>query len=222
MRQFFRNLIVVGIIAYQDISFAREPLNLSRAKADVIQYYNSGEYISDFTKVINFAQGYLENRYNQNRQLPHPRQLAIVFDIDETTLSNYVYLLATDFCFTAKSIQEGLLKSDGKPFEASFRLYQYAIDHHIAVFFVTGRREFLADATIRNLRRAGYQHYVRVYFKPNNYTLISVSPYKTQMRKQISEQGYDIVENIGDQESDLKGGYADRIYKLPNPFYFIP
>jgi acid phosphatase len=27
--------------------------------------------------------------------------------------------------------------------------------------------------------------------------------------------------NIGDQESDLDGGHADRDFKLPNPFYFI-
>jgi hypothetical protein len=28
--------------------------------------------------------------------------------------------------------------------------------------------------------------------------------------------------NIGDQMSDLDGGFAERTYKLPNPFYFIP
>jgi len=29
------------------------------------------------------------------------------------------------------------------------------------------------------------------------------------------------VVNMGDQESDLTGGHADRAFKLPNPFYFI-
>ena len=28
--------------------------------------------------------------------------------------------------------------------------------------------------------------------------------------------------NVGDQASDLDGGYAERTFKLPNPFYFVP
>ena len=42
------------------------------------------------------------------------------------------------------------------------------------------------------------------------------------MRKEITQQGYDIVFSIGDQQSDLVGGYSDKTYKLPNPYYFIP
>jgi hypothetical protein len=30
------------------------------------------------------------------------------------------------------------------------------------------------------------------------------------------------VVNIGDQFSDLAGGFAERVFKLPNPYYFIP
>ena len=28
--------------------------------------------------------------------------------------------------------------------------------------------------------------------------------------------------NVGDQWSDLQGGYADQVLKLPNPTYFLP
>jgi len=35
-------------------------------------------------------------------------------------------------------------------------------------------------------------------------------------------QGYDILLTIGDQYSDLKGGYADKGFKLPNPMYYLP
>jgi hypothetical protein len=27
---------------------------------------------------------------------------------------------------------------------------------------------------------------------------------------------------VGDQESDVRGGYAERVFKLPNPVYFLP
>jgi hypothetical protein len=31
-----------------------------------------------------------------------------------------------------------------------------------------------------------------------------------------------IVANMGDQPSDLEGGFAERTFLLPNPFYRIP
>jgi hypothetical protein len=38
----------------------------------------------------------------------------------------------------------------------------------------------------------------------------------------IQEKGYTVVVNIGDQFSDLAGGHTERVFKLPNPYYFIP
>jgi hypothetical protein len=42
-------------------------------------------------------------------------------------------------------------------------------------------------------------------------------------RKKLVDQGYTIIVNVvGDQMSDLDGEFAERTYKLPNPFYFVP
>ena len=57
--------------------------------------------------------------------------------------------------------------------------------------------------------------------RPDDDKQSSVIPYKTSMRKKITRMGYEIVLNIGDQKSDLDGGYADKTYRLPNPFYNI-
>jgi hypothetical protein len=46
--------------------------------------------------------------------------------------------------------------------------------------------------------------------------------YKSATRAHIESLGYDIVANLGDQYSDLRGGHADRAFKLPNPNYFLP
>lgn len=47
--------------------------------------------------------------------------------------------------------------------------------------------------------------------------------YKSSTRRYLETQrGLDIVANIGDQFSDLHGGYADKIYKVPNPTYYLP
>jgi hypothetical protein len=45
--------------------------------------------------------------------------------------------------------------------------------------------------------------------------------FKSQERQEIENKGYRIVLNIGDQASDLAGCCAERIFKLPNPFYLV-
>jgi predicted secreted acid phosphatase len=47
-------------------------------------------------------------------------------------------------------------------------------------------------------------------------------PYKSGTRAYIESQGYEIVADIGDQFSDLLGGYADKTFKMPNPNYYLP
>ena len=47
--------------------------------------------------------------------------------------------------------------------------------------------------------------------------------YKSLTRQHIeSDLGFDIVANLGDQFSDLNGGFADSTFKIPNPMYFLP
>ena len=88
----------------------------------------------------------------------------------------------------------------------------------IAVFFINGRPDISASVTEQNLNAAGYTERAGVSFKPTEGETI---PYKSGERAKIEQEGYRIIANVGDQESDLAGGYADRSFKLPNPFYFI-
>jgi predicted secreted acid phosphatase len=46
--------------------------------------------------------------------------------------------------------------------------------------------------------------------------------YKSGTRAYIESKGYDIVADIGDQFSDLEGGFADKVFKMPNPNYYLP
>ncbi len=46
--------------------------------------------------------------------------------------------------------------------------------------------------------------------------------YKSGTRAYIESQGYDIVGDFGDQFSDLEGGHADKVFKMPNPNYYLP
>jgi putative acid phosphatase of HAD superfamily subfamily IIIB len=39
---------------------------------------------------------------------------------------------------------------------------------------------------------------------------------------ELTEQGCTIVLTMGDRQSDLSGGFAEKTFKLPNPVYFLP
>jgi hypothetical protein len=133
------------------------------------------------------------------------KRLAIVFDIDETALSNYSAIVADGFVYGPKSQAEATDE----------------IGTAIKPFFVTGRPEAQRAPTEDNLRREGYADWSRLFLKPAGYTGTTVQ-YKTGARQQIEGQGYRIVASVGDQYSDLAGGHEDTAFKLPNPFYFLP
>lgn len=73
-----------------------------------------------------------------------------------------------------------------------------------------------------NLKALGYTNYAGISFRPNPDPNKSAVPFKSGARREIAAQGYTIIANIGDQQSDLDGGFAERTFKLPNPFYFSP
>lgn len=200
---------------------AAEPLNLSEAKEVAINYHDSGAYDYEVASVIKEAMEYLEFRITKNQQIKQPQKLAIVMDIDETSLSNYKDMRTLNFGGTMEQIDQMSLKADDPPIKSSLDFYNYAISHGVAVFFVTGRHESERQSTIKNLNEAGYRGWTHLYMKPNDYQTKTVITYKMAMRRAIIAQGYDIIINIGDQESDLKGGLADMTFKLPNPYYKI-
>jgi hypothetical protein len=47
--------------------------------------------------------------------------------------------------------------------------------------------------------------------------------FKSAVRRQLAAEGYRLRGNVGDQWSDLQGGcVGDRVFKVPNPMYFVP
>ena len=190
-------------------------------KARLIQYHNSGEYEKDQAKVINQAMEYLKTRLARERKSSAHEKFAVVLDIDETSLSNYDDLQAIDFARVPNTSHDAGNKGTNSVIQPTLNLYRYAKENNIAVFFITGRTETSRPATEKNLQQAGFNNWDGLTFKPKNYHEKTAAIYKAQTREQIEKQGYDIVLNIGDQQSDLIGGHADKSFKLPNPYYFI-
>ncbi len=141
---------------------------------------------------------------------------ALVLDIDETSLSNYRYLEATGF--SQLGVAQGALLG-GEAIQPTLELFRYAKSAGVAVFFVTGTPPELKQVREDNLRRVGYAHWDGAFYKPMNEP---TAKFKSGVRAELERQGFDILANVGDQESDLAGGHADRSFKYPNPFYCIP
>jgi putative acid phosphatase of HAD superfamily subfamily IIIB len=147
-------------------------------------------------------------------------KLAVVLDIDETSLSNYSAILADGFKFGPASQAEAT-NEVGVAIQPTLKVFNDAKARGIAVFFITGRPEAQRAVTAENLEREGFHNWDGLSLKPAGTTLTTVS-YKSGARASIEQQGFHIIANVGDQYSDLAGGHADRAFKMPNPFYFLP
>lgn len=213
------------------------PVNIALVAQQLI-VYRCNDYMKDFADAVAPARAFAQRRA---AEVDNP---AVVFDIDETLLSNWDVIYHDHFAFFAQG-----------PCDLASRLAcgweQWFLDAHatalapaleffkslkslsgktgskVAVFFITGREDnpSLRAATEANLRKEGYDAWEKLYLRPASTRGAPVSQYKTDARKEI-EKKYTIIANLGDQYSDLIGDpdndHAEQCFKLPNPFYFIP
>lgn len=196
---------------------AVEPANLFPHKQAIRAYVDSGEYARTVADVALSANKYLVKRIHRG---PKPgKKLAIVFDIDETTLSNLPHLLADDFGYIPRSWDAWVAEGRARAIVPIQTVYETAVRGKVDVFFITARSEAQRAPTERNLREVGYDTWTRIIYLPPGDAPVTTARFKTDVRKRLTQEGYVIVANIGDQASDLVGGYAERTFKLPNPFY---
>jgi acid phosphatase len=215
---------LLGLVLLAGCASAAPP-NLVEAKREVAAYVASGRYEAEIASVASRAVAHVESRARDGGKL------AIVLDIDETALSNLPSFRANDWGFVVRGPRElpagpcglgawiGMARAEAiKPV---LELARLARARGVRVFFLTGRPERLRAATERNLKAAGYE-WTGLILKPDALNPASAVEFKAPERKKLLDQGYVIIGNLGDQASDLDGGFAERTYKLPNPFYFIP
>lgn len=201
-------------------SFATPP-NIGLLKKEIRHYHDSGQYEKELTKKIKEAQEYILSQADYYQSHKSHKQLALVLDIDETSLSNYNKIAMRDFGASYEQIHKEIMAADAPAIKPMLDLYNNALKHHIKVFFVTGRTDSELQATKTNLSKAGYSKWAGIYVRPTEYKKDSIIPFKSEARAKIAKKGYIILASIGDQNSDILGGYAKKGFKLPNPFYYI-
>ncbi|MER5525111.1 HAD family acid phosphatase [Streptomyces sp. NPDC002677] len=154
------------------------------------------QWLSDVAAVTGPAQSYIDSRAAANTS---GARLAIVLDIDNTSLETYF---------------EGGITVPATP--PVLALAQDAHAKGVSVFFVSARSNLFNLVTKSNLTSVGYP-VDGLYARTVAQLLTeSIADFKTSQRKAIEANGYDIVANIGNNTTDLSGGYADTTYKLPD------
>jgi len=198
----------------QTATVATDVPNLYEAQRQVDEYIRSGRYDKDVAKVIAAARAWLEER---TKTAVKP---AIVLDIDETSLSNWPAYRVNGW---GRVVNGGCDLQQGP---CGLRAWQgpWSIEGDSSDFGAraSGARAWSGGVFISarppNLRQATER------FDPSTRGahFASAADFKAPERRKIAERGYTIVLSLGDQESDLKGGYAERTFKLPNPVYYLP
>jgi predicted secreted acid phosphatase len=198
---------------------------LYEAQRQVDEYISSGRYERDFSAVVAQARDWLEQR---SKTAKRP---AIVLDIDETSLSNWpAYRLngwgrvvggGCDLDQGPCGLRAWQALAQSQALTPTRELARRAHELGVAVFFISGRPPNLREPTERNLREQGYDP-AGVILLPEGAHFKSAVDFKAPERRKIAEQGYTIILSLGDQESDLVGGFAERTFKLPNPVYYLP
>lgn len=203
------------------------PANLSEAKSALVAYYEDGRYEAEIARIAVSADNWIRSRAPGSDE-----RLAIVLDIDETAVSNWTRIRLNDFgefrggpCDLrwgpcgALAWEELATAPAIKPIR---RLSQTAREAGTAVIFISARPEGRREATERLLYAAGYSGWERLILRPQAALGENAAIFKASARRDLERDGWTIIANVGDQDSDLSGGHAERTYKLPNPFYFTP
>jgi predicted secreted acid phosphatase len=189
----------------------------SKSAEQIRDYYSSGDWNRAVAKQVNKAKAYVIKRTHGKHKAKKP---ALVLDIDETSLNNYPCLNANGgIPYNAGTNATCVLAYDAPAVKPVLSLFKLAKQHKVKVFFITARPDGIRDGTLTNLGAAGYKGKYELILQPSDYTQDSKVPYKSGARKQIQKRGFHIIANVGDQKSDLKGGYSERTYKLPNVIY---
>ncbi|MFV9924762.1 MAG: HAD family acid phosphatase [Francisella endosymbiont of Hyalomma scupense] len=186
-------------------------------KEQVISYYESQVHEDEVRSILEKAKQIIEARV----QL---KDCAIILDIDETALNNYYPFKQAGFPQDENHSIWHQLTSSTKvmPIKSTLDFYHYCLDRSLKVFFISARFAEYLEYTKQALRNAGYVDFEDVFVFPEDieeYNSKDFKNFKAERRAYIESLGYKILVSIGDQSSDLVGGYTLNTLQLPNYLY---
>ncbi|WP_426286410.1 5'-nucleotidase, lipoprotein e(P4) family [Luteibacter sp. E-22] len=170
------------------------------------------------------------------------RKPAVVLDIDETVLDNSPYqarLIRSGGEFNEAEWAAWCNEAIARPLPGALEFTKFAADHGIAVIYISNRAKDLDDATLANLRSAGFPVAGKQSFLGLGTFVEGCEQVGSEKgcRRQLVARDYRVLMQFGDQIGDfanVPGNTADgrakamapytawigeRWFVLPNPTY---
>jgi len=210
----YRSIYISGITLFFISCATEKPLNLSVAREEVKQYYESGKFDEELDAVI-------EEAKKEFNKVEFKNNSVVIFDVDETALDNYEL---------AKQMGFGYVYELNKKWNAEMKapailqvkdLYDFLLSKGAKIIFLTGRNFPEYQVTYENLKRDGYTALDTLITQMDDERNLSATEFKSRKRVELTEEGYNIIGTVGDQWSDLEGPYHGIQVKIPNYLYLI-
>ncbi|XP_057735655.1 acid phosphatase 1-like isoform X2 [Arachis stenosperma] len=188
----------------------------------VENYMIHGQYEQDLDLIMEQAMSFVSTI-----TLAGDSKDAWILDVDDTCISNLFYYKSKKYgCdpYDPSGFRAWAMKGWCTAIPSVLGMFNKLIDKGFKVIMLTGRdQETLGQITRDNLHNQGFIGYQRLVMRTAANKGQSAVKYKSEVRKQLEDEGYRIWGNVGDQWSDLQGNSpGNRTFKLPNPMYFVP
>lgn len=211
MKLFFLTLI----LTFTFISCTSNQLvNLRTSKDIVKEYYESGKYNEEMREVINNAKEKFDKVTPTNKSV-------VIFDVDETALNNYGLALMMDFGYVYDLNKKWNEELKAPAIKETQDLYFYLLNKGFKTIFLTARNSNEYNVTYKNLIQEGYTGFDTLITQSKEDQKLKSQEFKSKVRTELTNQGYEIVGTVGDQWTDLNGPYSGIQIKLPNYLYEI-
>jgi len=207
-------ILALSLVLFLACEENEKPINLSIAKEEVKQYYESGKFDEELNKVI-------EEAKNEFNKVKFKTNSAVVFDVDETALDNYGLAEEMGFGYVYEMNKKWNAEMKAPAIEQVKTLYDFLLSKSAKIIFLTGRNFKEYEATHQNLINAGYTKFDTLITQIGDETKMKTKEFKSSKRVWLTKHGYDIVGTVGDQWSDLQGEYHGIQIKIPNYLYLV-
>ena len=193
---------------------SNEVVNLRTAKDVVKEYYESGKYDEELKGVINDAR-------EQFSKIEIHKNSVVIFDVDETVLNNYGLAKQMDFGYVYDLNKKWNKELKAPAIQQVKDLYEFLLGKGVSIIFLTGRNYTEYDVTYENLMKVGYTKFDTLITQREDELKLKSQEFKSKKRVELTNLGYEIIGNIGDQWTDLNGPYSGIQIKIPNYLYEI-
>jgi acid phosphatase len=191
-----------------------KPLNLSVARQQVKEYYESGKYDEELNDAIKEAKKEFSKVELKNNSV-------VIFDIDETAINNYGLAKQMGFGYVYEMNKKWNADMKAPAIPQVKELYDFLLSKGSKIIFLTGRNFPEYKVTYENLKRDGYTVFDTLITQIGDEEKLGNREFKSSKRIELTKKGYNIIGTVGDQWSDLEGEYHGIQVKIPNYLYLI-